>query len=57
MDDFFVYRSNFYECWANLEKLLARCVKFKLVLNWEKCHFMVNKGIILKHLVSERGIC
>src|SRR3954468_17684613 len=28
----------------------------KMVLNWEKCHFMVNKGIVLGHKVSERGI-
>ena len=27
-----------------------------LVLNWEKCHFMVREGIVLGHLVSERGI-
>ena len=24
--------------------------------NWEKCHFMVNEGIILGHKISERGI-
>ncbi|KAK1612399.1 hypothetical protein QYE76_036072 [Lolium multiflorum] len=27
-----------------------------LVLNWEKCHFMVNEGIVLGHKISERGI-
>ena len=27
-----------------------------LILNWEKCHFMVREGIVLGHLVSERGI-
>ncbi|RDX77466.1 Retrovirus-related Pol polyprotein from transposon 17.6, partial [Mucuna pruriens] len=27
-----------------------------LVLNFEKCHFMVTKGIVLRHLVSNRGI-
>jgi len=27
-----------------------------LVLNWEKCHFMVQEAIVLGHLVSERGI-
>ena len=30
--------------------------KKDLVLNWEKCHFMVREGIVLGHLVSERGI-
>ena len=28
----------------------------KLVLNWEKCHFMVNEGIVLGHKVSKEGI-
>jgi hypothetical protein len=27
-----------------------------LLLNWEKYHFMVREGIVLGHLVSERGI-
>ena len=27
-----------------------------LFLNWEKCHFMVNEGIVLGHKISERGI-
>ena len=35
----------------------CRGVKRKnLVLNWEKCHFMVNEGIVLGHKISERGI-
>ena len=27
-----------------------------LVLNWEKCHFMVQEGIVLGHNVSGAGI-
>ena len=27
-----------------------------LVLNWEKCHFMVQQGIVLGHIVSSKGI-
>ena len=27
-----------------------------LVLNWEKCHFMVEQGIVLWHIVSSKGI-
>ena len=27
-----------------------------LFFNWEKCHFMVNQGIVLGHIISERGI-
>ena len=26
------------------------------MLNWEKCHFMVNQGIVLGHIISSRGI-
>ena len=26
------------------------------MLNWEKCHFMVNQGIVLGHVISEKGI-
>ena len=28
----------------------------KLVLNWEKCHFMVHQGIVLGHIISKKGI-
>ena len=27
-----------------------------LVLNWEKCHFMVTEGIVLGHKISGDGI-
>ncbi|RVW12398.1 Retrovirus-related Pol polyprotein from transposon 17.6 [Vitis vinifera] len=27
-----------------------------LVLNWEKCHFMVHQGIVLGHIISKKGI-
>ena len=56
MDDFSVYEKTFDHCLENLDKVLQRCQEKDLVFNWEKCHFMVRKGIILGHLVSERGI-
>ncbi|XP_015940336.1 uncharacterized mitochondrial protein AtMg00860-like [Arachis duranensis] len=34
----------------------SRCQETKLVLNWEKCHFMVHEGIVLGHKVSSKGI-
>ena len=46
MDDFSVYGSTFDACLANLECVLERCVETNLVLNWEKCHFMVKQGIV-----------
>ncbi|RDX82278.1 Retrovirus-related Pol polyprotein from transposon opus, partial [Mucuna pruriens] len=56
MDDFTVYADSFEACLSNLSKVLKRCVDTNLVLNFEKCHFMVTKGIVLGHLVSNRGI-
>ncbi|GKD42168.1 reverse transcriptase domain-containing protein [Tanacetum coccineum] len=56
MDDFFVFGSSFDHCLKNLEKMLKRCEETNLVLNWEKCHFMVKEGIVLSHKVSGSGI-
>jgi hypothetical protein len=56
MDDFTIYGANFEACLENLETVLQKCLKHNLVLNWEKCHFMVEQGIVLGHLVSARGI-
>ncbi|CAN6541731.1 unnamed protein product [Malus baccata var. baccata] len=33
-----------------------RCQETNLVLNWEKCHFMVSHGLVLGHIISENGI-
>ncbi|GKA91262.1 reverse transcriptase domain-containing protein [Tanacetum coccineum] len=41
---------------ANLDRMLARCEETNLVLNWEKCHFMVKEGIVLGHKISGAGI-
>jgi hypothetical protein len=46
MDDCFVYGKTFEDCLANLNKVLKRCQMADLVLNWEKCHFMVREGIV-----------
>ncbi|KAK1609334.1 hypothetical protein QYE76_033007 [Lolium multiflorum] len=56
MDDFSVYGNSFDSCLRNLDKVLQRCEETNLVLNWEKCHFMVNEGIVLGHKISEKGI-
>ena len=41
MDDITIYGGTFEECLVNLEAVLKRCIEKDLVLNWEKCHFMV----------------
>ena len=54
MDDITMYRGNFEECLGNLKTVLHRCIEKNSVLNWEKCHFMVNQGIVLGHVISNR---
>jgi hypothetical protein len=56
MDDFTVYGKTFNHCLDNLDKVLQMCEEKHLVLNWEKCHFMVQEGIVLGHKVSTCGI-
>ena len=56
MDDFSVFGDSFDDCLSNLQKVLIRCEEKNLVLNWEKCHFMVTTGIVLGHIVSSKGI-
>ena len=56
MDDFSVLGSSFDNCLENLRSVLIRCEETNLVLNWEKCHFMVQEGIVLGHRISARGI-
>ncbi|XP_070678183.1 uncharacterized protein [Malus domestica] len=56
MDDFSVFGDSFDGCLENLTLILKRCMETNLVLNWEKCHFMVKQGIVLGHIVSARGI-
>ncbi|XP_021726286.1 uncharacterized protein LOC110693475 [Chenopodium quinoa] len=56
MDDFSVYGSSFDACLVNLAKMLKRCEECNLVLNWEKYSFMVTEGVVLGHIVSNKGI-
>ncbi|XP_059306518.1 uncharacterized protein LOC132057960 [Lycium ferocissimum] len=56
MDDFCVAGDSFDECLENLTQVLKRCEETNLVLNWEKCHFMVSEGIVLGHKILEKGL-
>src|SRR3954465_7758734 len=40
----------------NLDVVMERCIETNLVLNWEKCTFMVTDGIVLGHKVSSKGL-
>ncbi|GKC39840.1 reverse transcriptase domain-containing protein [Tanacetum coccineum] len=56
MDDFSVIRDSFSSFLSHLEMMLKRCEDTNLVLNWEKCHFMVKEGIVIGHKISKSGI-
>ena len=49
MDDFSVFENH-------LTKILKVCVRKRLVLNWEKSHFMVREGVVLGHFVSGKEL-
>ena len=52
MDDFSVFGLSFDACLEHLTQILDVCIKKRLVLSWEKSHFMVREDIVLRHLVS-----
>nr|GEW28973.1 reverse transcriptase domain-containing protein [Tanacetum cinerariifolium] len=56
MDDFLVFDDSFSPCLSHLDQILQRCEDTNLLLNWEKCHFMVKEGIVLSHKIFKSGI-
>ena len=56
MDNFSVFGDDFDRSLAHLTKILEVCVRKRLVLSWEKSHFMVREGVVLAHLVSVKGL-
>lgn len=56
MGDFFVHGKTFQVGLGNLEQVMERCEETNLMLNWEKCHFMVTEDIVLGHKISKRGL-
>ena len=56
MDDFSVFGDSYEGFLENLRRVPKRCQEKNLVLNWEKCHFMVTQGIVLGHIVSRDRI-
>eukprot|EP00253_Pinus_taeda_P034577 PITA_34577 len=56
MDEFTPYGTTFEDALQNLEKVLKRCIEAHLALSTEKCHMMMNEGIVLGHFVSLLGI-
>ena len=55
-DNFSFFGPSFDACLEYLTGILDICVKKWLVLSWEKSLFMVREGIVLGHLVSNKGL-
>ncbi|XP_070019024.1 uncharacterized protein [Nicotiana sylvestris] len=56
MDDFSVVGESFDKCLKNFDRVLAHCEETNLVLNLEKCHFIVEEDIVLGHKISKHDI-
>ena len=56
LDDFSVFGDDFCKGLAHLTNILMFCVRKRLVLSWEKSHFMVREGVLLAHLISGKGL-
>nr|GEZ31272.1 reverse transcriptase domain-containing protein [Tanacetum cinerariifolium] len=56
MDGFSVFGDSFSSCLSHLDTMLQRCEDTNLVLNWEKCHFMVKEEIVLGQKISKNGL-
>lgn len=53
IDDFPVFGDSFKKFLGSLKKVIKRCEETRLMFNWEKCYFMVTKGIVLGHIISK----
>lgn len=40
----------------NLRRALLECEEVKLVLNWEKYHFILNKSIVFHYKITQKGL-
>ena len=54
--DFSVFGPSFDACLEHLTEILDVCVKKRIVLSWEKSYFMAREGIVLRHLISSKGL-
>ena len=56
MDNFSIFGSSSENYLKTLSLVLEICQQTNLILNWEKCHFMVREGIVLGQKISHKGI-
>lgn len=55
MDDVLKFRESYDDCLHNLENMFKIYEETNLVLNYEKCYFMVQKGIVLVYRSLGKG--
>jgi len=55
MDDFSMFGDSFQEALGNLEKVLLHCQEGHLILSDKKCILMCKVGVVLGHLISDKG--
>lgn len=53
--DFSIVGDSFEDYLAYFSSLLKRCANCNLVLNWEKCRFMVKEKTMLGHKILKKG--
>ena len=56
IDDFSIFGDNFDGYLTHLTKIFEVCVKKRLVLSWEKSYFTVREGVVLRHILSNKGL-
>ena len=56
MDDFSIFGSSFDDSLFDLSKVLKSFWEKNFSLNYEKCHFMAKKGLVLDHVIFKEGI-
>ena len=56
IENFSIFGKNFESFLAHLTKILEVCIRKRLVLSWEKSHFMVQEGVVLGHIISGKGL-
>jgi len=56
MDDFSMFGDSFQEALKNLEKFVLHCQEAHLALSDKKCKLMCKAGVVLGHLIFDKGI-
>jgi hypothetical protein len=56
LDDITVYSTSDKQHLEHLKQVFHKCRKFGISLNPKKCHFIVEEGKILGHIISKEGI-